>query len=179
MDFLKIINKYYPIDNELKEIYMVHAEKVTEMALAIAQRHKELAADEKFIKEAAMLHDLGIFLTDAPRIHCHGKEKYICHGYLGAELLRKEGFDKHALVCERHTGTGITKEAIIAQNLPLPLQDFTPQSIEEQIICFADKYYSKTKFLYHPRTTEQMIESMRKISDEAAEKAQYWCSIFL
>ena len=36
-----------------------------------------------------MLHDIGIFQTDAPGIHCFGSQPYICHGRLGAELLRK------------------------------------------------------------------------------------------
>ena len=36
----------------------------------------------------------------------------------GAEILRAEGFPQHALVCERHTGAGLSLEDIIAQQLP-------------------------------------------------------------
>ena len=64
---------------------------------------------------------------------------------MGAEILRQEGLPKHAAVAERHTGTGITYEQIIREQLPIPLQDFTPQTLEEQLICYADKFYSKTK----------------------------------
>jgi uncharacterized protein len=56
--------------------------------------HPEMNLDERFIQEAALLHDIGIFLTNAPKIHCFGDYPYICHGYLGAEILRKEGLDK-------------------------------------------------------------------------------------
>ena len=35
-----------------------------------------------------MLHDIGIFRCNAPDIDCHGDAGYICHGYLGAELMR-------------------------------------------------------------------------------------------
>ena len=72
------------------------------------------------------------------------KYPYICHGYLGAELVRKEGFPKHALVCERHTGAGLSLQNIIQQDLPVPHREMTPVSLEEQIICFADKF-SKSK----------------------------------
>jgi putative nucleotidyltransferase with HDIG domain len=88
MNVHEIIDRYYPVDNELKNIYMVHACKVTELALEMAGRHPELNIDCQFVEEAAMLHDIGIFLTDAPGIQCFGTEKYICHGYLGAEGLR-------------------------------------------------------------------------------------------
>lgn len=174
-----IIDKYYSHDEELRRIYVVHAQKVAELSLSMAARHPELGLDLEFIEEAAMLHDIGIFLTDAPRIHCHGSEPYICHGYLGAGLLRSLGLPRHASVCERHTGTGITKEQIERQALPLPPMDFCPVTLEEQLICFADKFYSKTKFLEQARTLEQVRESMRKISDESVEKIDKWAKIFL
>ena len=68
-----------------------------------------------------------------------------CHGYLGAELVRKEGFPKHALVCERHTGAGLSLQNIIQQDLPVPHREMTPVSLEEQIICFADKFFFKVQ----------------------------------
>ncbi len=55
-----------------------------------------------------MLHDIGIFLTNAPHIGCYGDKPYICHGYLGREILDKEGLPGHAMVCERHVGAGLT-----------------------------------------------------------------------
>ena len=74
IDVKGVIDRYYPIENELKNIYMIHAVKVTDMALEMARKHPELNIDLQFVEEAAMLHDLGIFLTDAPRIYCYGKE---------------------------------------------------------------------------------------------------------
>lgn len=92
-----------------------------------------------------MLHDIGIFRTDTDGIHCFGTYPYICHGYLGSELVAAEGFPKHALVCERHTGAGLSLQSILEQNLPVPHREMVPLSLEEQIICFADKFFSKTK----------------------------------
>lgn len=179
MNVHEIIDRYYPVDNELKNIYMVHACKVTKLALEMAGRHPELNIDSQFVEEAAMLHDIGIFLTDAPGIQCFGTEEYICHGYLGAELLRSLGYERHARVCERHTGTGLTKEQIIAKGWKLPVKDFVPESVEEQLICFADKFYSKTRHLHVPRTLEEVVESMRRISEHSAEKVLCWAEKFM
>ena len=158
---------------------MLHAEAVAEFALGLARRHPELGLDEKFVYEAAMLHDIGIFLTDAPRIYCFGTEQYLCHGYLGAELLRSLGYERHARVCERHTGTGLTKEVIAQNGWNLPVKDFVPETLEEQLVCFADKFFSKTRFLREPRSFGQVVESMRKISDESVEKVEKWAQMFM
>lgn len=143
MDALAIINKYYPEDNELKHILLTHSRSVADKALWIAGKHPELNLDKQFLEEAAMLHDIGIFMTDADGICCFGSYSYICHGYLGADLMRKEGFPRHALVCERHTGAGISLQSIIDQQLPVPHRDMVPVSLEEQVICFADKFFQR------------------------------------
>ena len=179
IDVKAIIDRFYPNDDELKRIYLVHARKVAELAMELADAHPELSVDRQFVEEAAMLHDLGIFLTDAPGIHCHGTEKYLCHGYLGAELLRELGYERHARVCERHTGTGLLKEQVQANGWNLPVKDYVPETVEEQLICFADKFYSKTKYLEQRRTFEQVVASMAKISDESVEKVRKWAEMFL
>ncbi|MEA4936833.1 MAG: HD domain-containing protein [Paludibacter sp.] len=144
MDPFNIIHKYYHPNTKLYHILVKHSEQVRDKALEVSLRHPELSLDTEFITEAAMLHDIGIFLCNAPRIHCFGPHQYIEHGYLGADLLRKEGLHDHALVCERHTGTGISLKQIIDKNLPLPGREMKPVSLEEQIICYADKFFSKT-----------------------------------
>ena len=124
-----LIDKYYADNEPLRHILMRHSEDVAALALDVARRHPELGADTTFLREAAMLHDIGIFLTDAPGIQCHGTEPYIRHGLLGGELLRREGLPRHARVAERHTGTGLTAATITAQALPLPPMDLVPETI--------------------------------------------------
>ena len=99
--------------------------------------------DLDFVTEAAMLHDIGVGLCDAPEILCHGSEPYIRHGVLGREILVAEGLTQHALVCERHTGSGISRREVEEEDLPLPHRDYLPVSLEEKLICVADKFYSK------------------------------------
>ena len=148
IDYNQIIAKYCGDNVELQHILLTHSRQVADRALAILQAHPEWVesgeVDPVFVEEAAMLHDLGIVLCQAEAIHCYGEHKYIEHGYLGAEMLRQEGLPKHALVAERHTGTGITMEQVEWEEIPIPLQDYCPISLEEKIVCYADKFYSKT-----------------------------------
>ena len=178
MDALAIINKYYPEDNELKHILLTHSRSVADKALWIANRHPELNLDRPFLEEAALLHDIGVFLTDAPGIHCHGSHPYICHGYLGSELMRQEGYPRHALVCERHTGAGISLQAIQAQKLPIPLREMVPVSLEEQVICFADKFFSKTH-LDAEKPVEKALKSISRFGEEGILRFNEWCERFL
>lgn len=177
MDYQKIIDKYYAEDNELKHILMIHSRKVADKALEIVDKHPEFNADRQFVEEAAMLHDIGIFLTDAAGIQCFGDKPYICHGTLGAELIRREGYPLHALVCERHTGTGLSIEDIERQQLPIPHRNLMPVSIEEQIICFADKFYSKTK-LDKEKTLEAARNSIAKFGEESTSRFDKWAEMF-
>ena len=117
-------------------------------------------------------------MTDAPSIHCYGDKPYICHGYLGAELMRREGLFRHALVCERHTGAGIPLEQIEQEDLPLPHRDLVPVSLEEQVICFADKFFSKTH-LGEEKTVEKARKSIRKYGEAGLQRVDRWCELFL
>ena len=118
-----IIDKYYPEENQLRHILLTHSIQVAKKTLQLADNHPELQLDRQFLEEASLLHDIGIFLCDAPGIQCFGSYRYICHGYLGAELMRREGCERHALVCERHTGAGLSLSQIEAQDLPIPHRD--------------------------------------------------------
>lgn len=146
----KLIDKYYHSQPDLHALLLQHSRQVADHALRIVDAHPEWTqgeqplVDRQFVEEAAMLHDIGIIYCDAPRIFCFGPHKYIEHGYLGAELLRSEGLPKHALVAERHTGSGITLDQVIREEIPVPERDYCPVSLEEKIICYADKFYSKS-----------------------------------
>ena len=173
----RIINKYYGEDGALRHILIVHSQSVAQKALQIVSLHPELNLDRRFVEEAAMLHDIGIIKTDAPGIECHGKEPYIRHGLLGAEMLRAEGMPRHARVCERHTGAGLSLEDIVSQNLPLPHQDFLPETLEEKLICYADKFFSKTH-LDREKSVEKAEKSIAKFADSGLARFREWEKIF-
>ncbi|MBQ7532013.1 MAG: HD domain-containing protein [Paludibacteraceae bacterium] len=172
-DYLSLIDKYYAEQPELKALLLHHSRQVADKALAICAAHPEWQVDKQFVEEAAMLHDIGIIFCDAPGILCHGTEPYIRHGLIGAELLRKEGFPKHARVAERHTGSGLSAKEIEEQQLPLPMQDYLPESLEERIICYADKFFSKS----HPEREENSGNIRRKMEKFGTESLQRWLQL--
>ena len=178
MNPIDIINKYYPEENELRHILLTHSRSVADKSLWIADRHPELSLDKDFLYEAAMLHDIGIFLTDAAGIHCFGDKPYICHGYLGADLMRGEGYPRHALVCERHTGAGSFIGGNHCAGFACASSEMVPVSLEEQVICFADKFYSKTH-LEKEKSVKKARKSLERYGEEGVRRFDNWCEQFL
>ncbi|MDE7403061.1 MAG: HD domain-containing protein [Muribaculaceae bacterium] len=169
MDTQKIIDKYYNDNSRLRTILTVHSRLVADKALECARR-SGIVCDLNFVEEAAMLHDIGIFKCNAPDIFCFGDKPYICHGIEGRQILEEEGLARHAPVCERHTGSGLTIDDIKSQKLPLPLRDMTPQSIEEKLICYADKFFSKSGDIRAEKSLERVMKSMEKHGPESLER---------
>jgi uncharacterized protein len=175
----RIIEKYSMPGSLSFNILIEHGTMVARKALEIARNLKQLHPDIVFIKEAAVLHDIGIILTDEPRLGCHGDKEYICHGYLGREILEEEGFPLHALVCERHIGTGLSILEIETRGLPLPKRDMLPLSLEEKIICYADKFYSKKVASIHAeKTLDEVLAEIRRFGDESFERFETLHQLF-
>jgi uncharacterized protein len=170
---VNIIKKYYDENSSLYKILVDHGASVTEKALEIARKNPQENFDTTFVAEAAMLHDIGIYLTNAPGISCFGDKPYICHGYLGSDILRQEGLPKHALVAERHTGVGLSQEQILRENLPLPHRNMLPVSNEEKLICLADKFFSKTR-LGVELSFDEVIKSLAKFGEEPMATFKNW-----
>jgi uncharacterized protein len=63
------------------------------------------------------------------------------------------------------------------QHLPLPCQDFYPETLEEKLICYADKFYSKSH-LDRVKTKEEAERSVAKFSQEGLERFKEWEKIF-
>ncbi len=177
MNYQSLLDKYYPADNELRRVLLKHSRQVADRCLSIIRKHRELPVEPQFLEEAAMLHDIGVFRCDAPSIYCFGTEPYIRHGVIGGEILRAEGLPRHARICERHTGTGITLEQIVSRHLPLPHEDLVPETLEEQIVCYADKFYSKSN-PDRVRTVLETAQSLEKFGPEGVEKFLSWAKIF-
>jgi len=126
-----------------------------------------------------MLHDIGIFKVNDPEICCTGTDPYIMHGVRGREILEKEKLPKHALVCERHLSCGITKEEIINKNLPLPPRDMSPINIEEQIISYADKFFSKFfGKLHEKKSIDEIRTDLKRFAPHHIKQFEKWVDMF-
>jgi|SRR3989339_1031949 len=174
-----LIDKYYERGSPSYRILLTHSILVTRKALQVAERMKRLHPDIPFILEASMLHDIGICKTNAPGLGCHGKDPYITHIIHGRKMLEKEGYPKHGLVCERHTGVGLPKAYIIKQGFPLPKRDMVPTTTEERIVSYADSFYSKDpSCLFHEKSVEEIAAFLSQFGARFGKTFLRWAKEF-
>ena len=173
----KLLARY--LEGESFEIVLEHSRHVADLALEVADRQELTEDDRLFVEEAALLHDIGVCQVHAPELGLYGMQPYIMHGVLGRAILETEGYPLHALVCERHTGVGLTCEDIIKQELLLPHREMCPQSLSEQIICFADLFYSKKPGRLNERkTVAQVRKKLLPFGEEKVAVFDTWLTKF-
>jgi len=73
MNPVDIIGEYYKPGSEAYAMLLQHGKSVARKALDAAAKVPSLNPDITLIHEAAMLHDIAVFMTDAPELHCTGK----------------------------------------------------------------------------------------------------------
>ena len=181
IDCLSIIQRYYTPGNDDYRVLVSHSRQVADLAVALSQRliDNGTPIDIEFVEEAAMLRDIGMCRTDAPGIHCHGTEPYILHGILGRQMLDSMGLFRHGRVCERHTGTGLTADEIVAEHLPItPARDLLPESLEEKVICYADKFFSKSRIGEPRKTLEGARKSLAKFGGATLQRFDDMLALF-
>ena len=180
IDTYSIIYRFYEPGSPLCDLLIKHSQQVATLARELAGRlvAGHTPVDVDFVVEAAMLHDIGIVHTAAPGIHCHGTAPYICHGILGRAMLDELGLFRHALVCERHTGAGLSLHDIIGQQLPLPHRDLMPVSLEEKLVCYADKFYSKSHPDQPTRTLDVARAKLAKFGSETLARFDAMATLF-
>lgn len=100
------------------------------MSLAKALSEKNQKVNERAIFAGALLHDIG-----------RSRVQTVEHGYVGAKILREEGLDDVVVeIVRRHVGAGISNEE--AKELGFPAGDYIPRTLEQRVVCFADKMVS-------------------------------------
>ena len=181
VDPLKIIEFFYP-DTPLRKLLLLHSTQVCNKALAIAGK-SAVELDLEVVRVGAMLHDIGIGHCHAPGILCVGSADYIEHGTMGAAMLRQYGaahgldLEKYALICEHHTGSGITAAEVAAQKLPLAVKDYLPVTNEEKLITLADKFFSKSGD-QQEKPFSKVRKSMAKFGDASLARFDELCKLF-
>ena len=117
-------------------VYIVRHCQAVAMAAKIMADEAELrgrAVDKQAVIAGALLHDIG-----------RTRSQTVMHGLQGAEILEKEGVDRKVVeIVRRHVGAGISPEE--AKKLGLPDFDYIPRTLEERIVCFADKMVDADK----------------------------------
>jgi uncharacterized protein len=54
-------------------------------------------------------------------------------------------------------------------HLPLPVADYTPQTQLERLICYADKFYSKSGDMQQ-KSLDRVVKSMSKFSPSTLQR---------
>ena len=178
MNALEILYHFYPEDTPLRRLLLKHSEQVRDKALEILAC-SGLQLDAQLVADGAMLHDIGICRCHAPSILCVGTENYIAHGVIGAAMLRSydAALEPYARICERHTGSGLSKQEILAQKLPLPPQDFFPETLPEKLICLADKFFSKSGDM-REKTLSEVRHSLVKFGPDSVARLEEMIRLF-
>lgn len=141
-----------PSEADIEELHRLHASSpdefklvwthckiVRDIALKLAKSSR-LDVNYGLLEAGALLHDIGVY-----RVGSHGGGNYIRHGVLGEALLVELGQSPTlSRFASCHTGVGITKEQIEANDLPLPRRDYLAETLEEQVVMYADKFHSKS-----------------------------------
>jgi len=149
---------------------IAHSLTVTKIALRLARKLKSRGfnIDLGLVEAGALLHDLG-----------RSKTHDVRHGYLGGEIARSIGLPKPLInIIERHVGGGITAEE--AEKLGMPKRDFTPKSLEEKIVTYADKLVARDKSVNFEATLKEFsgklgpnhpaLKRLKKLRREMLEK---------
>jgi len=175
MDVEHILTRHFGGNVDARTIVLEHSRMVADKALRIARALDDPSLDLPFIEEAALLHDIGVCGTDSPGIGCSGDAPYILHGIIGREILEAEGLPRHAMVCERHIGVGLTIADIVDQGLPLPLREMVPVTREERIICYADLFFSKKgDSLRHEKSPHEIRKGLIRHGEHRVAIFEQW-----
>ena len=180
-----VIRHFYPQDTPLRRLLLHHSTQVRDKALAILASPScpPHDLDPQLVSAGAMLHDVGILQCHAPSILCEGSRPYIAHGIIGAEMLRDYGrtfgldMEPFARICERHTGMGITAREVREQQLPIPERDYLPETLEEKLICLADKFFSKSGDMQE-KPVSAVRRSLEKFGPDTVARFDALCRLF-
>ncbi|MDX3645728.1 HD domain-containing protein [Streptomyces sp. MB09-02B] len=140
---VRALHEKYAPSHEALDLVLTHCEIVCGIAAQLAARSAH-PLDADLVRVGALLHDIGVYrLYDRAGRLDH--RNYIRHGVLGYEILREEGFPEPLRrFCSCHTGVGLTRHDIREQKLAIPEADYLAETIEEQLVMYADKFHSKT-----------------------------------
>ena len=139
----ELLHRKYAPNEKLFSSVFTHCQIIEEIAAQLIEK-KELDVNNAFVRAACFLHDLGVYALfdkDGNKIASYN---YMNHGIRGEEILRNENLAPElARIASHHLGVGFTEEDIRKQGLPFD-RSYMPETQEERLITYADKFHSKT-----------------------------------
>lgn len=143
---IKNLHRKYAPNDEAYDLVYGHCQIVNELALWCADRIKEKQPiDRGLLSSAALLHDIGTYVFFAQENNTGRNSLYAQHAILGAKIIADEGIDSQIVqIVETHVLLGLSKQEIIEKPWPLPARDYIPRNIEGEILCYADRFHTKS-----------------------------------
>ena len=138
---------------------IVHCQAVASLALELSEKFKTKSypINIALIEAGALLHDLG-----------RAKTHSVNHAIEGMQIAQAENLpDSIICIIKRHVGAGITAEE--AKEFNWPKDNYIPQTLEEKIVCYADKCISGTKRIPAEITIKQL---QNQKLDDAAQRVR-------
>jgi uncharacterized protein len=174
-DIEKLHRKYAPNDL-VYEIVYGHCRVVNEIAQWCAGNLNE-AVDVEVLRSAALLHDIGTYvLFDEEGVLTHGR-LYPLHAILGAKMIADEGIEARvAKAVETHVLLGLSKQEILDKPWLLPARDYIPETIEGELLCYADRFHSKGPSQFNAYDT--FLAKLKRGLPLQAAKFEAWSKRF-
>lgn len=173
LEQIQALHYKYAASDIAYDLIFVHCQAVADIAEQLIDSNN-IDIDKDLVRTGALLHDIGGYKFIDKDGEFFGE--YICHGIEGCAILKQENAPEELCrIAERHTGVGLTKEHIIESNLPLPHRDLVAETLEEQLIMYADKFHSKP-----PRfnSYENYKEHAREFGEENVTKFEAFADKF-
>jgi uncharacterized protein len=127
-----------------------HCKTVSKFAVRLGKafQREGYTVDLQLIEVSGLLHDIG-----------RSKTHSVNHGVIGGEIVKSLGLpDSVVKVVERHVGGGVPKEE--AKRLGWPARDFLPVTLEEKIVCYADKRVEGLRVVPMTKALKPYINSL-------------------
>jgi uncharacterized protein len=127
-----------------------HCKMVSRVSVSIAKAfvNKGFDVDVKLVEVSSLLHDIG---------RC--KTHTVDHGIVGGQIARSLGLSRSIVrIIERHVGGGVPKDE--ARMLGWPPRDYLPRTLEEKIVCYADKRVEGLKTVPIERALKPYVASL-------------------
>jgi uncharacterized protein len=134
-----------------------HCKAVARLAVEIADEVKKngLKVDLELVEIGALLHDIG-------RSETHSVD----HGLVGSRIAESSGMPEQIVsIIKKHIGGGIPPTE--ARRLGWPDDVYVPQTLEEKIVCYADKRVAGSRIIPIEETVREYAET---ISPDAADR---------
>jgi uncharacterized protein len=125
-------------------------ETVSQLAVEMAENCKQRGhqVNVQLVEIGALLHDIG-------RARTHS----VHHAVAGAEIARQLGLPEQVIrIIKRHVGGGITQKE--ARKLGWPEDTYTPETLEEKVVSYADKLIEGSRRVPITNTIEELSQEL-------------------